>query len=195
MMDQADCTAWTAGDPAAIAYHDTRWGRPVHDDRELFAMLCLEGQQAGLSWRTILKKEAAIRAAFQNFDVDAVAAYGPEEIDALMQNADIVRNRLKLQSVVNNARAYKALLASGDYASFDAYIWHFTGGRQIIHHPKTMADIPATDDLARSISRDLKKRGFRFVGPMIVYAYMQAVGIYEDHLENCPFKVKEERQM
>ena len=187
-MDINDCAAWAKGDPFGLSYHDKRWCQPVHDDTELFALLCLEGQQAGLSWLTILKKEAAIREAFCNFDIDKVAAFTEAKVEELMKNPLILRNRLKIKAAVTNAKAIKKLLASSEYQSFDSYIWHFTDYRRIVHHPRTLAEIPAKDELSEKISRDLKKRGFKFTGPVIIYSYLQAIGIYDDHLECCPCK-------
>lgn len=179
---------WAGMSPAELAYHNERWCRPLHDDHELFAMLCLEGQQAGLSWSLIMKRESNIRAAFDDFDPEICAAYDEKKINALMENPDIIRNRLKILSVVKNARAFRKVQA--EYGSFDRYIWGFTDGRVIMHHPKSMEEIPAKSALSEKISKDMKKRGFSFVGPVIIYSYLQAIGVINDHLENCPYKYR-----
>jgi len=185
-----ECRSWAASDPLMLAYHDKRWCRPCRDDRELFAMLCLEGQQAGLSWLTIIRKEAAIRKAFDNFDIPTVAGYTEEKVEELMQTPGIIRSRLKIQSAVKNAKAVIRLTESGEFASFAEYVWHFTGGKQIIHPLKSFAEMPAEDELSRMVSKDMKKRGFSFVGPVIVYSYLQGVGVIDDHLIGCPCKAK-----
>lgn len=164
-------------------YHDKEWGRPVHDDRKLFEMLILEGMQAGLSWLTILNKRRAFREAFDEFDYQKVALYDEAKMDALMQNANIVRNRLKINSAIINARQF--IKVQEEYGSFDAFIWSYVEGRPIHNHFKSETDIPATTPLSDKISKELKKRGFKFVGSTIVYAYMQAIGIVNDHVERC----------
>ena len=164
-------------------YHDKEWGRPVHDDRKLFEMLILEGMQAGLSWLTILNKRRAFREAFDEFDYQKVALYDEAKMDALMQNANIVRNRLKINSAIINARQF--IKVQEEYGSFDAFIWSYVEGRPIHNHFKSETDIPATTPLSDKISKDLKKHGFKFVGSTIVYAYMQAIGIVNDHVERC----------
>jgi len=185
--------SWAAEDDDLMKdYHDTRWGRPCHEDRELFTMLCLEGQQAGLSWSTIIHKEAEIRKAFDNFDIPTVAAYDEEKMQSLMENEKIIRNRLKIRSAVNNAGAVLRLIDSGEYASFDEYIWHFTEGMQVIHHLKDLSEMPAKDELSETVSRDMKKRGFTFVGPVIIYSYLQGIGVIDDHLDGCPCKAADE---
>ena len=156
-------------------YHDKEWGKPVHDDRKLFEMLILEGMQAGLSWLTILNKRRAFREAFDEFDYQKVALYDEAKMDALMQNANIVRNRLKIKSAIINARQF--IKVQEEYGSFDAFIWSYVEGRPIHNHFKSETDIPATTPLSDKISKDLKKCGFKFVGSTIVYAYMQAIGI------------------
>lgn len=171
---------------AEIAYHDTRWCKPVHDERELFAMLCLEGMQAGLSWAIVLKKEPAIRAAFDGFDLEAVAAYDGRKIEALMRNEAIIRNRRKIEATIGNAREF--LEVERQEGSFDRYIWGFTDGAVVMHHPRQVEDVPAESELSRTVSRDLKRRGFRFVGSVIIYSYLQAIGVVNDHLDGCIFK-------
>lgn len=186
---RSECAAWGKGDPLAISYHDTRWCRPVHDDTELFAMLCLEGQQAGLSWLTILKKEKEYRRVFHGFSPDAILGMTEDELSAAMQNPGIIRNRQKVMAVVRNAKALRALLEGCEFRSFDSYVWHFTEGRRVVHHPRALSDIPAEDGLSRKVSADLRRRGFVFCGPVIVYSFLQAIGVTDDHLEVCPCKI------
>lgn len=169
-----------------LRYHDTRWCKPEHRDRELYAMLVLEGMQAGLNWNMILEKEEAFRAAFDGFDPEKAAAYDGEKIEALMQNAGIVRNRRKIEAAVTNARAF--LRVQAEFGSFDQYIWGFTGGRVVDHHLLDMDAMPAKDALSEKISKDLKKRGFAFVGATIVYSYLQSIGIVNDHWEYCDYR-------
>ena len=175
--------AWCADSAIYTAYHDEEWGRPLHDDRMLFEFLILEGAQAGLSWITILKRRDAYRAAFDNFDPEIVARYDEQKIGALLQNPGIIRNRAKIASAVNNARRF--LEVQRAFGSFDNYIWGFTDGRVIDNKPKAFEEIPAETELSKKISRDLKKRGFSFVGPTICYAHMQATGMVNDHLMGC----------
>jgi DNA-3-methyladenine glycosylase I len=187
-LDMSNCRAWAEGDDLMMDYHDKRWCVPVHDDNELFAMLCLEGQQAGLSWSTIIHKEASYRMAFSNFDIEAVARYTDQQLEALMSNSQLVRNRLKIGSVIKNANAIIRIKKSGEYSSFDEYIWHFTDGKRIVHHYNRLDQVPSQNDLSVKVSRDLKKRGFSFVGPVIIYSYLQGIGVIDDHLDNCPYK-------
>jgi DNA-3-methyladenine glycosylase I len=175
--------AWVGDDPLYIAYHDTEWGAPVHDDRTLFEFLILEGAQAGLSWSTILKKRDNYRAAFDNFDPATVAAYNADKLAALLADPGIVRNRLKVHSAVQNAQAF--LRVQAEFGSFDAYMWGFVNGRPLQNAWRSLAEIPAATELSRAISKDLRKRGFNFVGPTIVYAFMQAVGLVNDHTVDC----------
>lgn len=174
---------WVGDDPLYIAYHDEEWGVPVHDDRKLFEMLILEGAQAGLSWSTILNKRDNYRAAFDNFDPRKVAAYGEEKITALLDNPGIVRNRLKVRSAVQNAQSF--LRIQEEFGSFDAYIWQFVDGRPLQNNWRSLSEIPAQTAESQAISKDLKKRGFNFVGPTICYAFMQAVGMVNDHVVSC----------
>jgi len=174
---------WSTSDPLYIRYHDTEWGRPVHDDRVLFEFLTLEGAQAGLSWLTILRKREAYRAAFSDFDPAKVARYDARRAERLMNDAGIVRNRLKIESTISNARAFLAV--QKEHRSFDAYIWRFVGGRQLINRPRTLADVPPRTDVSDALSKDLKKRGFRFDGSTICYAFMQACGLVDDHVASC----------
>ncbi len=167
----------------SIAYHDTEWGVPVHDDRLLFEFLVLEGAQAGLSWETILKKRPAYRLAFDDFDPVKVSAYGEEKRQALLQDAGIIRNRLKIAAAVDNARAFLAV--QEEFGSFDSYFWRFSDGKTIHNHWQSYRDCPAVTPLSTVISKDLRQRGFRFVGPTICYALMQAVGMVNDHEVSC----------
>ena len=174
---------WAGDDPLYVAYHDEEWGVPVHDDRRLFEMLILEGAQAGLSWITILKKRDNYRAAFDSFDPHKVAAYGEEKIAALLDNSGIVRNRLKVRAAVRNAQSF--LDVQEEFGSFDAYIWQFVGGRPIQNSWQSLSEIPAETAESRAMSKDLKQRGFKFVGPTICYAFIQAVGMVNDHVVDC----------
>ena len=167
----------------SIAYHDAEWGVPVHDDRLLFEFLVLEGAQAGLSWETILRKRAAYRTAFDNFEIQTVAKYGVRKVDRLLADPGIVRNRLKIAAAITNARA--ALAVQKEFGSLDAYLWSFVGGRPRTNRWRSLAQVPARTPEAEAMSRDLLKRGFRFVGPTICYAFMQAVGMANDHLVSC----------
>jgi DNA-3-methyladenine glycosylase I len=181
-MDLARCP-WASGE-LYEAYHDEEWGIPQHDDRHLFEMLILEGAQAGLSWITILKKRAAYRKAFDNFNARKIAAYGDEKIAELLANEGIVRNRLKVNAAVLNAKAY--LEVRKEFGSFDAYIWSFTGGKVIQNAFESMKQVPAKTAESDAMSKDLAKRGFKFVGSTICYAFMQATGMVNDHLVTCP---------
>lgn len=180
--DPARCP-WCGSDPLYQAYHDQEWGVPVRDDRKLFEFLVLEGAQAGLSWITILRKRENYRRAFDGFDPEKVARYTPARVERLLQDPGIVRNRLKVQSAVGNARAFLAV--QEEAGSFSDYIWSFVDHRPITHHYRSLREVPASTPLAERISRDLKKRGFRFVGPTIVYSHMQATGMVNDHLVDC----------
>ena len=174
--------AWAGAEPN-LSYHDKEWGVPVHDDRLLFEFLILEGAQAGLSWETILKKREAYREAFDNFDPGRVARYTPARVEKLMKNAGIVRNRLKIGSTIDNAKAF--LRVQKEFGSFDVYVWSFVGGKPRSNARKTMKDVPASTAESDALSKDLKRRGFRFVGTTICYAFMQAVGMVDDHLVGC----------
>jgi DNA-3-methyladenine glycosylase I len=180
--------SWAGDDPMMVAYHDEEWGVAVHDDRLLFEFLVLEGAQAGLSWSTILKKRDNYRAAFDNFEPEKVATYGEDKIGQLLQDPGIIRNRLKIRSAVTNARAVLAIRK--EFGSFNDYIWQFVGGRTIQNSWRELKEIPARTPEAEAMSKDLKKRGFTFVGPTICYAFMQAVGMVNDHTTNC-FRYRE----
>ncbi|HOC43423.1 MAG TPA: DNA-3-methyladenine glycosylase I [Thermoanaerobaculales bacterium] len=174
---------WCGDDPLYLAYHDREWGVPVRDDRTLFEFLTLEGAQAGLSWLTVLRKREAYRGAFAGFDPERVAAMDGRSVRRLMANAGIIRNRKKIEAAIGNARAF--LEVQREFGSFSDYIWRFVDERPIHGSWRSIAEIPATTPLAEAISRDLKQRGFRFVGPIIVYAHMQATGMVNDHLVSC----------
>ncbi len=173
-----------------IDYHDREWGVPIHDDRELFEFLILEGMQAGLSWETILKKRDNYRSAFDNFDAVAIASYKQSKVRQLLANPGIIRNRLKIDAAILNARLFLAV--QEEFDSFDAYVWEFVGGRPIQNKWKSSNEVPALTKEAEALSKDLRRRGFKFVGPTICYAFMQAVGMVNDHLVSC-FRHKELR--
>jgi DNA-3-methyladenine glycosylase I len=175
--------AWAGSDPLYLEYHDREWGVPVHDDRRLFEFLILEGAQAGLSWLTILRKREAYRAAFAGFDPEAVARFGVAKVAALLANPGIVRNRLKVESAISNARAF--LQIQEEFGSFAAYQWGFVEGGPICNAWKTIEEVPPFTPVSDALSRDLKRRGFRFVGSTICYAHMQAVGMVNDHTVDC----------
>ena len=174
---------WCGNDPLYVAYHDTEWGVPVHDDRLLFEFLILEGAQAGLSWITILRKREGYRKAFAGFNVEKVARFTEAKREKLLLNPEIVRNRLKVKSSVTNAQAF--LKVQEEFGSFDKYIWRFVDGKPIVNRFKSMKDIPAKTDISDTLSKDLKQRGFKFVGSTICYAHMQATGMVNDHTVDC----------
>jgi len=181
-IDKRRCP-WCLGSELYRRYHDEEWGVPVHDDRKLFEFLILEGAQAGLSWSTILNKRKHYRSAFARFDAAKVARFGSREVKRLMADAGIVRNRLKIESTITNARAF--LEVRRKFGSFDAYLWGFVGGRPLQFRRRGMKHVPDRTEVSDAISRDLKRRGFRFVGSTIIYAFMQAVGMVNDHLVTC----------
>jgi DNA-3-methyladenine glycosylase I len=170
-------------DPAYLAYHDDEWGVPVHDDRRLFEMLTLEGAQAGLSWSTILRKRDGYRRAFAGFDPAKVARFSPIRVERLLADPSIVRNRLKVESTVNNARS--TLFVREELGSLDSYLWSFVGGSPKVNGLRQLSDLPTETEESRAMSKDLKRRGFRFVGPTVCYAFMQACGLVNDHLVGC----------
>lgn len=174
---------WCGDDPLYVSYHDLEWGVPCHDDRRLFEFLILEGAQAGLSWITILRKRENYRRAFANFDAAVVACYGDADVGRLLADPGIVRNRLKIAGAIANARA--CLKVREEFGSFDDYLWDFVDGKPIINNWQSLAEIPAETDISHAMSRDLRARGFRFVGPTICYAHMQATGMVNDHLISC----------
>jgi DNA-3-methyladenine glycosylase I len=175
--------AWAGTDPLVVRYHDTEWGVPLHDDPRLFEFLVLEGAQAGLSWVTILRKRENYRQAFDDFDPQRVAAYDAARIEQLLGNPGIVRNRRKVEAAVRNARVFLGL--QGEFGSFDAYLWRFAAGRPRINRWKTMRTVPAETPESQALSKDLIRRGCTFVGPTICYAFMQAVGMVNDHTVGC----------
>jgi DNA-3-methyladenine glycosylase I len=182
------CEWAAAGGPLLVAYHDEEWGVPSHDERHLFELLTLEGAQAGLSWATILNKREGYRALFEQFDPDRVARFDRRRIDRLLRDPRIVRNRLKVESAVTNAR--RVLEARREFGSFDAYVWQFVGEAPIVGRWRKLGDLPAETGQSRAMSKDLKRRGFRFVGPTVCYAFMQAAGLVNDHVTSC-FRYRE----
>ncbi len=174
---------WSGRDPLNVTYHDAEWGAPVHDDRRLFEFLLLEGAQAGLSWTTILKKREGYRTAFNNFDARKISRYAEDDVSRLLANPGIVRNRLKINAAITNAGAF--LRIQEEFGSFDSYLWRFVDGKPIQNAWERIADIPASTPESDALSGDLKKRGFRFVGSTICYAFMQAVGMVNDHIVGC----------
>jgi DNA-3-methyladenine glycosylase I len=171
-----------------VVYHDEEWGVPSHDDRHLFELLTLEGAQAGLSWSTILRKREGYRAAFEQFDPERVARFGPRQVERLMLDPGIVRNRLKIESAVNNA--CRMLEVQEEYGSFDAYVWLFVDGAPIVARRRRLGDLPSETPESKAMSKDLKRRGFRFIGPTVTYAFMQAAGLVNDHVTSC-FRYRE----
>jgi DNA-3-methyladenine glycosylase I len=182
MENKIRCT-WCEKDVLYRDYHDNEWGKPIYDDAKLFEFLILETFQAGLSWYTILKKRENFRAAFDNFDYKKVANYGEEKVQELLQNAGIIRNQLKIRGTISNAIAFMEV--QKEFGSFSKYIWNFTGGKPIENNRKSLREIPSTTPLSDEISKDLKKRGFKFVGSTVVYAHMQATGMVNDHIVDC----------
>ena len=174
---------WAIKDEIMAKYHDEEWGRPLHDDQKLFEFLILEGMQAGLSWQTILNKREAFRLAYENFDVRKVASFDQKKVEELMLNVGIIRNRLKIEASINNAKLFLKIV--DEFGSFDHYIWQFVNYQPVVNNWQMLSEIPAKTDLSDLISADLKKRGFKFVGSTIVYAHMQATGMVNDHLLQC----------
>ena len=190
--DQTRCP-WPSNDPLMIGYHDNEWGVPLHDDRKLFEFMVLDAFQAGLSWRTILHKRENFRKAFDEFEVEKIAVYGPEKIAALLSDAGIIRNKLKINAAVQNAASF--LKIREEYGTFDRYIWQFTGGGTLYNKWKELQDIPARSKESDAMSEDLKKRGFKFVGSTICYSFMQASGMVNDHLISCNwYKLSQDRK-
>ncbi|MDD6370088.1 DNA-3-methyladenine glycosylase I [Galactobacillus timonensis] len=185
MTEKAERCPWAETDPYSLAYHDERWCVPVHEDQELFAMLILEGLQAGLSWQLILKREEGIRSLTDNLNPETIARYTQEDEERLCKDPRMIRSKAKIHAMVTNAIAF--LCVQKEWGSFDAYIWHFTDGNVIDHRLVHPQDMPAKDALSQSVSTDLKRRGFRFTGPVITYSYLQAIGVINDHLITCPF--------
>ena len=181
-MSRSRCS-WVTTDPLYLDYHDNEWGRPVYDDRKLFELLTLEGAQAGLSWVTILKRRENYRKAFDNFQPEIIAGYNEEKVESLLQNEGIIRNRRKILSVIQNAKAFLELQA--EFGSFAAYVWQFVDGKSLVNHWEQVEDVPAKTEISEKLSKDLKRRNFSFVGPTICYAYMQAAGLVNDHVKSC----------
>lgn len=175
--------AWCGTEQIYTDYHDKEWGIPLHDDQKLFEMLILEGMQAGLSWITVLKKRGAFREAFDNFDVKKVAEYTEEKVEELMQNEKIIRNRRKITAAIGNAKAFIEI--QKEFGSFDRFIWGYVDNKPIVNHYKKLDEVPANTPLSDKISKDLKKRGFNFAGTTIIYSFMQAVGMVDDHITAC----------
>jgi len=188
MPDKQRCAWVRTDDPLHLSYHDTEWGVPLHDDAKLFEFLVLEGMQAGLSWATVLRKRENFRRAFDGFDPAAVARYDGRKVRSLLRDAGIIRNRLKVQAAIGNAKAY--LKVQREFGSFDSYMWGFVGGRTRVNRWRTLGQIPAKTPQAEAMSRDMLSRGFRFVGPTICYSHMQATGMVNDHLVSC-FRYRE----
>ncbi|MFX1571478.1 MAG: DNA-3-methyladenine glycosylase I [Promethearchaeota archaeon] len=183
--------SWVGDNPQMREYHDKEWGTPIHDDRLLFEFLNLEGAQAGLNWTTILRKRENYRKAFNDFDAQKIVNYNEKIIEELLNNEGIIRNRRKIEAVISNAKAF--LKVKKEYGSFDKYIWKFVGHKQIINNFKDLSELPSKTEISEQMSKDLKKRGFKFVGPTICYAFMQAVGMVNDHVIDC-FRYEEINQ-
>lgn len=181
-MNKTRC-AWCEKDDLYRNYHDNEWGNPIYDDESIFEFLVLETFQAGLSWYTILAKRENFRKAFDNFDYKKVATYNETKIEALKEDAGIIRNGLKIKATVTNAQAF--IKVQEEFGTFSKYIWDFVGGKPIDNQPKNLKDVPATSEISDKLSKDLKKRGFKFVGSTVVYAHMQATGMVNDHVEDC----------
>ena len=182
MSNKKRCV-WTGNDPLMVKYHDEEWGRPVHDDKTLFEFLILEGAQAGLNWQTVLNKRENYRKAFSGFDPAKIACYNEKDVAGLLSNPGIIRNRLKIAATIQNAKEFLAIQA--EFGSFDAYVWRFVGGRPLDNRVKSMEDIPVTTKESDALSKDLLRRGFKFVGSTICYSFMQAVGMVNDHQIDC----------
>ena len=190
-MDKTRCD-WSTKDPLYIAYHDNEWGVPLHDEQQLFEFLILETFQAGLSWITVLRKRENFRKAFDQFDYKKVALYDEVKIQELLQDKGIIRNKLKVRSAVSNAQAFMEI--QKEFGSFDKYIWGFVGAKPIQNNRKTMSELPATTEISDKLSKDLKKRDFKFVGSTVIYAHMQATGMVNDHVVDC-FRHKEVKRL
>ena len=186
-MEVVRC-AWCEKDDLYRNYHDEEWGKPIYDDETIFEFLILESFQAGLSWYTILSKRENFRAAFDDFDYQKIAQYSDEKVEELIQNTGIIRNRLKILATINNAQ--KFMEVQKEFGSFSKYIWGFVNHEPIINRPKTLKEVPATTEISDALAKDLKKRGFKFMGSTVVYAHMQATGMVNDHVENCWIKTQ-----
>ncbi|OGT29928.1 MAG: DNA-3-methyladenine glycosylase [Gammaproteobacteria bacterium RIFCSPHIGHO2_12_FULL_35_23] len=184
---------WALTDPLSLQYHDEEWGNPCFEDKRLFEFLILEGAQAGLSWRTILQKRENFRLAYNDFDATKIACYNSKKINSLLNNSGIIRNKLKIESTIQNARGYLAI--QQEFGGFSDYLWRFVEGKPIINHWRKMAEVPAKTTLSDQLSKDLKQRKFNFVGSTICYAYMQAVGMVNDHLIGCVARTKKTKKI
>ena len=187
MKEKVRC-GWSTKEPIYIEYHDKEWGTPVHDDQKLFEFLVLESFQAGLSWLTVLKKRENFRKAFAQFDAKKVAKFDAKKVEALMEDAGIIRNRLKIEAAINNAKCFLSI--QKEFGSFDKYVWGFVGGKPIVNKRKSLSDVPPTTAISDTMSKDMGKRGFKFRGSTICYAFMQAVGMVDDHIDECWKKSK-----
>lgn len=185
-MDEKNCRSWYEGDAILEEYHDHEWCKVNHDDRFQFEMLCLEGASVGLSWKIIMHKRAAYKKAFHNFDINTCAAMSDDELESLMTNTDLIRNRSKIFGVRKNAQVVQKIRS--EFGSFDSYLWSFTDGKPVVGNWKTLQELPTVSDISRKMSADMKKRGIVFVGPVITYSFLQALGIVNDHLCNCKYK-------
>jgi DNA-3-methyladenine glycosylase I len=188
MKDNKQTCSWPKGDPLLVEYHDKEWGVPLHNDKKLFEFLILEGFQAGLSWLTILRKRENFRKAFDHFDFNKIAAYDRQKTNSLLQDSGIIRNKLKIESAIINAKVF--IEVRKEFGTFSTYMWNFIGGKPIQNEFQSLKEIPAKTELSDRISKDLKKRGFKFVGSTIVYSHMQATGMVNDHIKSC-FRYKE----
>ena len=186
MIKESECRLWAIKDPLLTEYHDHEWCRISHDDRYLFEMLCLEGQSVGLSWRTIINKRQAYKNAFYNFDIDKCTSLTDHYLYSLLNNAELIRNKNKIFSVRKNAIAVKKVIEN--YGSFDTFVWEYTGGKQIVGNWETSSDMPTETEISRKMSRDFKKLGMAFVGPVITYSFMQSIGMVNDHLLDCKYR-------
>ena len=183
-----NCANWAKGDDDLVKYHNQEWCKESHDERYLFEMLCLEGASVGLSWKIIIKKRNAYKKAFHNFDIEKCSKLTDAELDDILQNFDIVKNKSKVYSVRTNAIAFKQI--EKEFGSFDKYIWSFPNGKQIVNHASNLSQIPTKSELSIKISKDLQKRKMKYVGDIITYSYLQSIGVVDDHLDSCPFKNK-----
>ncbi|MCR5272853.1 MAG: DNA-3-methyladenine glycosylase I [Lachnospiraceae bacterium] len=186
MVKESDCRLWAIKDPLLTEYHDHEWCHISHDDKYIFEMLCLEGQSVGLSWRTIINKRKAYKEAFFDFDIDKCAALTDDYLNELLENKDLIRSKNKIFSVRKNAIAVKKIIE--EYGSLDKYVWSYTKGQQIDGHWKTLAEMPTETDISRKMSKDFKKMGMAFVGPVITYSFMQSIGMVNDHLMDCKYR-------
>ncbi len=189
MTNESECRSWAAKDPLLAEYHDNEWCHISHDDRYIFEMLCLEGQSVGLSWRTIINKRQAYKKAFFDFDIDKCASLTDEYLDKQMENPDLIKQKKKIYSIRDNAIAVKKIIDT--YGSFEVFVWSYTGGEQIVGNWEKLSDVPTQTEISRLMSKDLKKAGLSFVGPVITYSFMQAIGMVNDHLADCEHQTQE----